>query len=173
MAAESTRRAMLAATLAGVTGSLSLAGCKGITALGPVPAIGPAVVTLEHAIESEEALVAMYRTAAHSIARVSTAAAVITAISAEHQAHLAQLRARLIVPPGHARIRLRAKPARPPSLPADPRQLLATLAAAERAAAARLTGQLLDAPAPLAQLLASISASEAAHVVFLREGESA
>ncbi len=172
MAAESTRRAMLATALAGSLG-LTLTGCNGLTALGPVPAIGPDVLTLEHAIEAEEALVLTYANAGRSAAVAGPAAAMIAAIGAEHQAHLTQLRTRLILPPGHARTRLPPKPARAPSLPADRKRLLMTLAAAERAAAARLTGQLLDAPGPLAQLLASISASEAAHVVFLHRGEPA
>ncbi len=161
--------------LAGLAGLTGLTGCKGITALGPVPGIAPDVVTLEHAIEAEEAMVATYRAALATLAGLDgngggngrRLAAVIAAVHSDHQAHLTQLRARLILPPRLARIRLR--PAKPvPQLPADRHGLVEMLAAAERAAAARLTSELIDAPPALAQLMASISASEAGHMVSLR-----
>ncbi len=176
MAAESTRRVLLATALAGFAGSFGLAGCKGITALGPVPSVGPDVVTLEHAIEAEEAMVAAYRSAAESAAGAGTAGSVIAAIGAEHRRHLARLRARLILPPKDAKdakTRLRPVPRVPPQLPADGRELIKALADAERAAAARLTDQLAGVPPALAQLMASISASEAAHVVYLHKAGSA
>lgn len=174
MAAESTRRVLLATALAGFAGSLGLAGCKGITALGPVPSIGPDVVTLEHAIEAEEAMVATYRSAAESVAGAGPAGSVIAAIGAEHRKHLERLRARLILPPRDAKdAKPRPVPRVPPQLPADGRELIKALADAERAAAARLTDQLAGVPPALAQLMASISASEAAHVVFLRKAGSA
>lgn len=97
--------------------------------------------------------------------------AVVAAIQAEHQAHLARLRARLELPPRLAKTKFRA--ARPSPLPADRHGIIGALVADERAAAARLTSQLLDAPPTLAQLMASIAASEAAHVVYLRRAGSA
>lgn len=176
MAAESTRRVLLATALAGAVGSLGLTGCKGITALGPVPSVGPDVVLLEHAIEAEEAMVATYRSASGSVAGTSTALgaarSVIAAIGAEHQAHLARLRARLILPPQDARKKPKPVSRRPEPLPDDLRGVLKALEAAERGAAARLTEQLAGAPPALAQLMASISASEAAHVVYLKEARS-
>ena len=171
MVAEPTRRVMLASVAAG---SLALAGCKGIAALGPVPKPSLDVVTLEHAIEAEELMVATYRAAASQLAAGGTAArlgAVVTAILAEHQAHLTRLRARLVLPPRLARTKLRS--GRPAPLPADTHGIIDALVAGERAAAGRLTGQLLDAPPALAQLMASIAASEAAHVVYLRRAGSA
>jgi hypothetical protein len=53
-------------------------------------------------------------------------------------------------------------------LPADPAQALQFLADAEQAAATRLGRELLTAPPSLAQLLASIAAAEATHVLVLR-----
>jgi hypothetical protein len=162
---------MLAAAAAG---SLGLAGCKGIAALGPLPKTSPDVVTLEHAIEAEELMVATYRAAAGQLAasgngqRLST---VLTAIQAEHQAHVTRLRARLVLPPRLARTKFAA--GRPSPLPADSHGIVGALVADERAAAARLTSQLLDAPPALAQLMASIAASEAAHVVYLRRAGAA
>lgn len=171
MVAEPTRRVMLAAAAAG---SLGLAGCKGIDALGPVPKVPLDVVTLEHAIAAEKLMVATYRAATEQLASASTSGgaagqrigAAVTAIQAEHQAHLTRLRARLVLPPRLARTRWPAT--RPAPLPTDSQGIIDALVADERAAAARLTRQLLDAPPALAQLMASIAAAEAAHVVYLR-----
>ncbi|HYK34301.1 MAG TPA: ferritin-like domain-containing protein [Streptosporangiaceae bacterium] len=169
--AEPTRRVMLAAAAAG---SLGLAGCKGIAALGPLPNISPDVVTLEHAIEAEELMVATYRAAAGQLAASGNGqrlSAVVTAIQAEHQAHVTRLRARLVLPPRLARTKFAA--GRPSPLPADSHGIIGALVADERAAAARLTSQLLHAPPALAQLMASIAASEAAHVIYLRRAGAA
>ncbi len=165
--AQPARRALLAFTIA-AAGSAWLAGCKGIAALGPVPGVPGDVRTLEQAIAAEEALVMLYKGATGQLPRT---AAVIAAIGAEHEAHLSHLRARLILPPRLARTKI-APSSGMPSLPADRAGVLGALAAQERAAAVRLTGQLADAPAGLAKLLASISASEAAHVVYLRRAGS-
>jgi hypothetical protein len=48
--------------------------------------------------------------------------------------------------------------------------MLTELATAEAAASNRLIGQLARVPPELAQLMASIAASEAGHVVLLRRG---
>src|SRR5215469_9573476 len=173
--ARPTRRALLAAAVAG---SLGLAGCKGIAALGPVPKPSLDVVTLEHAIAAEELMVATYRAAAGQLAASGGAAggatqrlgAVVSSIQAEHQAHVTRLRARLVLPPRLARTKFAA--GRPSPLPADSHGIIGALVADERAAAARLTSQLLHAPPALAQLMASIAASEAAHVIYLRRAGS-
>ena len=178
--AQPTRRVMLAAAAAG---SLGLAGCKGIAALGPVPQLSPDVVALEHAISAEELMVATYRAAADQLAATGPGAAgadgraaqrlsaAVAAIHAEHQAHLTSLRARLVLPPRLAKSRLR--PGRPSPLPAGTQGIIGALVADEGAAAARLTSHLLHAPPALAELMASIAASEAAHVVYLRRAGSA
>lgn len=175
MVAQPSRRAVLAAAAAG---SLTLAGCKGITALGPVPKPGRDVVTLEHAIAAEELMVARYRSAVTGLAAAGTpssAAAASTArrakaevegILTEHEAHLAQLKSRLVLPPRLATAKPRPSPS-PPPVPPGRHAILASLAAAETTASDRLIGWLADAPPALAQLMASIAASEAAHVVLL------
>ena len=162
-----TRRALFGVAAAAV-GTLWLAGCKGITALGPVPKISGDVVTLEHLIAHEEALVDLYATASR---QSSGSADVIATIRAEHEAHLKQLRARLVLPPRLAGTKIAPSRGIPP-LPAGAAALSGALAVAERAAAARLTAQLATVPPGLARLLASISASEAAHVVYLRRSVS-
>ena len=172
MVAETTRRLVLAAMAAG---SLTLAGCKGIAVLGPVPELGTDVVTLGHAIVAEELMVARYEAALSSGAarRVSS---LIQLVHAEHLAHLDQLRSRLILPHGPASRRIaslgltsaspRPSPT-PPPVPSGRHRVLAALAAAETDASDRLIGWIPAAPPALAQLMASIAAAEAAHVVVL------
>ncbi len=96
MAAERTptRRALLTG-VAAAAGAAGLSGCKGITALGPVPKTPADVVTLEHVIAGEEAMVDLYTSARR---QSSAAGEVIAAILAEHEAHLEQLRTRLVLP---------------------------------------------------------------------------
>jgi hypothetical protein len=60
----------------------------------------------------------------------------------------------------------------PVAVPADEKQALASLAAAERALADRRTAALLDAPGELARLLASVAAAGAAHVYLLTAQEA-
>ena len=164
-----TRRVMLAvAATAAAAGSASLAGCKGLAAIGPLPKPTPSVLALEHSIAEEEVLVATYQ-AALAAAAGHLATGLLAAVLADHRAHLAALRSRLIVPPGSKARLAPALGRQPVALPLPPgrRQIATDLAAAERAAAVRLTGQLLTAPPSLAQLLASIGASEAAHAMLL------
>ncbi len=173
MVAEPSRRLVLAAAAAG---SLTTAGCKGIAALGPVPKPGRDVVTLEHAIAAEELMVARYRSAVTALAatasgtaetgKAARAKAAVSAILTEHEAHLGQLGSRLVLPPRLATAKPKPSPA-PPSLPAGRHAMLTSLAAAETSASDRLIGWLTDVPPALAQLMASIAASEAAHVVLL------
>ena len=192
MVAEPSRRLVLAAAAAAAAaGSLTIAGCKGITALGPVPKPGRDVVTLEHAIAAEELMVARYRSALTALAAAGTgpagtgpagtgpagtgpagtskaarAKAAVSAIMTEHEAHLDQLRSRLVLPPRLATAQPKPGPTPPPP-PAGRHAILAGLAAAETSASDRLIGWLDDVPPALAQLMASIAASEAAHVVLL------
>ncbi|GAA0932817.1 hypothetical protein [Streptomyces thermoalcalitolerans] len=56
-----------------------------------------------------------------------------------------------------------------PAVPADGKQALALLAAAERSLSDRRTAALLRAPGELARLLASVAAAGAAHVYLLTE----
>ena len=86
---------------------------------------------------------------------------------AEHRAHLAQLRSRLIVPAGS-----KASPAtpheRPPApVPSGVSASVAFLRTAEQDAATTMLERLHGASSSLAQLFASIGASEATHVPVL------
>ncbi len=160
--------------VAAAAGSLLLAGCKGLAALGPPPKPGADVGTLERAIAAEDEMVRLYRAAVTALAGQPRVAEVVGDVLAEHEAHLRRLRARLIVPRGRPSASPGARPGsglRPmPSLPAagtPPRQIIAGLVSAENAAAARLTGQLLTMPPAVAQLMASIGASEAGHAALL------
>ncbi|MHB1434175.1 MAG: hypothetical protein ACYCVZ_18915 [Streptosporangiaceae bacterium] len=158
---------MLAAAAAG---SVLLAGCKGLAALGPAPRPGADVATLKDAIAAEETLIARYDAALVALSGQQRITRLLTPILAEHRSHLDRLRARLIQPATPS-----ASPSPGPSTTPTPppsggrRRILADLAAAERAAAARLTGQLAAMPPATAQLMASISASEAAHLVVLSQ----
>jgi len=177
--AEPTRRLVLAAA----AGSLTLAGCTGVKVLGPVPTPGADVVALERAIAAEELMVARYASAVSALtgsAATGTQSAsapiramtVVPAIHAEHEAHLAELRSRLLLPARLATARPRPSPT-PAPLPAGWRNIMAALAAAETAASDRLIGWVSVAPPGLAQLMASIAASEAAHVVLLDHPKAA
>ena len=173
MRAEPTRRLVLAVAGAG---SLALAGCKGITLLGSRPKLGAGVVALEHAIAAEELMIGRYRlalaalsSALHTTGKTKAGAsdrAVVAGVLAEHREHLAQLRARLVLPPRLATATPRPSPT-PPTAPSVRHRILAELATAEAAASDRLIRQLPAVPPALAQLMASIAASEAAHVVQL------
>jgi len=183
--AEPTRRLVLAAAGAG---SLTLAGCKGMAVLGPRPKPGVDVVSLEHAIAAEETMIARYQSALTALGGPpaggggagktgetnagAPARATVARVLAEHREHLAQLRARLVLPPRLATASPRPGPTPPPT-PAGRHRILAELAAAEAVASDRLVGKLPDVPPALAQLMASIAASEAAHVVLLGYGRLA
>ncbi|MHB1594080.1 MAG: hypothetical protein ACYCO9_10580 [Streptosporangiaceae bacterium] len=162
------RRVVLAAAAAG---SILLAGCKGLAALGPAPKTGADVATLKDAIAAEETLIAQYNAALAAFSALSgqqRISRLLAPILAEHRAHLDRLRARLIQPAGPSASPKPGPSATPtPTTPGGRRQILADLAAAERTAAGRLTGQLAAMPPATARLMASISASEAAHVVAL------
>src|SRR5258708_25718071 len=153
--AEPTRRLMLAAAAAG---SLTLASCRGISALGPVPKPGADVVALERAITPEELMGARYASALsqltasdgngkQSASAAKHAIAVVKAIHAEHEAHLAQLRSRLGLPARVATARPRPSP-NPPRLPAGWHNIMAALATPETPASDRRTGRIPAAPPP-------------------------
>lgn len=181
VAAAQSRRALLGAAAAALP--LLLAGCKGVQALGAPPRPAPDVALLQAAISAEELMVARYQAALRLPQPLP--AATLGALLAEHQAHLGQLRSRLI--PGSPQAAgavasagaVRSAGARPsagrpspspgqPSVPAGARPAASYLADAEQAASDYLLRQLLLAPPALAQLLASISASEATHVPVLQ-----
>jgi hypothetical protein len=169
------RRALLIASVAAMPALLT--ACRGVQALGTPPPPPADVHTLRKAIEHETALVASY--AAVTVSGGSAApgsqagpagaagggrlAAALAVVLADHRQHLAQLSSRLIEPAGHDS----ATPARA----AGRRGVILTIAQleqAEQAASDRLISQLAGLPPTLAQLFASIAASEATHVPYLQ-----
>jgi rubrerythrin len=166
---------VLAASAAAVP--LLVSACRGVQVLGSPPPPAADVRLLRVAIAAERAMVARYH-AALAQASGSTTAAALTSILAEHQQHLAQLTARLVVPARSSPAQsspAQSSPAPSPSAPPGPggagsglAAALQALETAEQDASARLASQLLDVPPSLAQLLASISASEATHVPVLK-----
>ncbi|MEU3740890.1 hypothetical protein AB0E78_27980 [Streptomyces sp. NPDC032198] len=64
-----------------------------------------------------------------------------------------------------------ASPSRKPAVPKDEKDAVRELAKAERELAKRRGSELLDAPAELARLLASVAAAGAAHAYLLTEGD--
>jgi hypothetical protein len=171
VAADPSRRALLAAA-AGLP--LLVAGCRGAAALGTAPVPAPDVTVLRTAIAAEQVMVTRYR-AAIRLLRDSSAAgsgngpavgATLAGLLTEHQEHLRQLRSRLI--PGSplaVRPALASSPA--PTAPATAQQAISGLGPAEQAASDWLLSRVPQVPPALAQLLASICASEATHVPAL------
>jgi hypothetical protein len=174
------RRTLLAASAAALP--LLLTACKGVQALGTPPPPAPDIVALRTAISAEEVMVARYAAVLKPYRSGGTTSTqspdlvIVTAVKAvytEHVAHLAQLRSRLVESPGSA-----PSPSPSPSPSASPSQTapvtgpiaseLTMLEQAEQAASDRLIGQLGGLPPTLAQLFASIAASEATHVPYLQ-----
>ena len=160
---------MLLASAAALPLLLGAAGCRssdvftGPDPLAGRPPLGHDVLTLQAVIAAEEDMIDLYRLAISGDSGAS-GARTLRALQGQHQQHLVQLKARLIVPPGAS-----ASPS-PSSASPSPRAStvsIARLRAAERASAADLVRRLATAPPALAQLLASIAASDATHVTAL------
>ena len=113
---------------------------------------------------------AVLRTAHGRGGPAASLTAALEPLLAEHRAHLAQLRSRLIIPAGgsaSASPSPSGRPAGAQPVPTAPAAAVAFLKNAEQAAATALLARLVTAPSSLAQLFASISASEATHVPVL------
>ena len=164
MRADLRRRSVLAAAV--MTVPLVAAGCKGVGALGTPPEPGPDVAVLRGAIGTERALIARYRSA---MAGSPALSGTLGPLLAQHREHLARLTSMLIEPAGQG-----ASPDTTPSAAgtaatgSGPAATLAALEAAEAGAARSLDSRLILAPPALAQLMASIAASEASHALLLR-----
>jgi hypothetical protein len=169
------RRRVLAASAATLPFLLGIAGCRSSDAFtGPDPLagrppLGRNVLTLQAVIAAEENMIDLYRTATSGGPGNRTAAQtrMLQSLQAQHEQHLVQLKARLVVPPGAS-----APPSSPSGAAASPSPRastisLAELRAAERASAADLVQRLVTVPPALAQLFASIAASDATHVTAL------
>jgi hypothetical protein len=165
---------MLFASAAALPLLLGTAGCRSSDAFtGPDPLAGPPplgrdVLTLQAVIAAEENLIGLYRAALEGNAAAGHAQTLRTLLS-QHEQHLVQLKGRLIVPPGAS-----ASPSPSASgaggataSPGPGRVGTGRLRAAERASAADLVQRLATVPPALAQLFASIAASDATHVAVL------
>lgn len=155
-----------------------ITGCKGVQALGTPPPPASDIAALRSAISAEKLMVSTYttmlsllhgQTSGQPSSQEATLEAAVRSVQADHIAHLQQLKSRLIEPAGSA---LALSPLPTPSasvsLTGSLSAELMTLEQAEQAAADRLLGQLAGLPPSLAQLFASIAASEATHVPYLR-----
>ena len=163
MTRDATRRCVLTAAAAALP--LAMAGCKGIAALGTPPKPAPGVTVVTDAIAVETQLIARYR---EVLAANPALAGALRPLLAQHPEHLTRLRARLIVPVGGQPLPTpRATERHTAQVPGTPAAALGYLRDAEDAASGALLAHLAAAPPSLAQLLASISASEATHALVL------
>lgn len=152
---------MLAASPTTLSLFLALSACKGPAVLSAPPSVSPQTQTLLRAVTAEQNLVWIYNKA---IAAYSGLAPTLAPLRAEHEAHLVQLRARVIEPTGKpVPDTVTVKPA----LGATKDAALVQLRAAEQAAVTTMMSRLNGASPSLAQLYASIAASEATHVSVL------
>ena len=168
MVREATRRGVLAAVM-----SLPLVatGCKGVGALGTPPRQQPDVAVVRDAIDAETLMISRYNAV---LVAVPALAGPLDPLLQQHREHLARLRARLIEPnPASRPERPSTVAASPAGVPGTPAAARAYLRHAEQAAAQTLLGKLTAAPPSLAQLLASIAASEATHALVLGPGRAA
>jgi hypothetical protein len=161
------RRQLLAASPTTLPLFLALSGCNGPAVLSAPSAVSPQTQMLLQAVTAEQNLIWIYNKA---ITTYSGLAPTLAPLRAEHEAHLAQLRGRVIEPPGkQVPDTLTSRPA----LGATRGAVVAQLRAAEQAAVTTLMSRLAGASPSLAQLYASIAASEATHVSVLSAGAGA
>jgi hypothetical protein len=155
------RRQLLAASPTTLPLFLALSACAGPAVLSAPPTPSPETQTLLHAVTAELDLIWIYNKA---ITAYSGLAPTLAPLRTEHAAHLAQLRARVIEPPGkHLPDTVTAGP----PLGATQADALVQLRGAEQSAVTTLMGRLSSASPSLAQLYASIAASESTHVSIL------
>jgi hypothetical protein len=161
--AVSRRRVLTAAAV--MLPLAATASCGVPEALRKPPGLSASVRTLRASITAEQALVDDYRTV---IRRYPELSGRLDSFLGQHQQHLTQLQSRLIVPP-HVTMSPVPSPAATggPGAAGTADAAVALLVKAEQNAAAAQLGRLDGAPASLAQLLASIAASEATHAVAL------
>ena len=152
---------MLAASATTLPLFAALTACAGPDPLSGPPPLSVGVRVLLDAVTAEQNLIWIYN---RTMASYSALAPTLTALLAEHQAHLAQLRAMIVEPPGRSVPRtVTSKPA----VPGTQGAALALLRATEQSASTAQLRRLAGASPALAQLYASIAASEATHVAVL------
>ena len=167
MAADPTRRRVLAASALAALAAAGTVGCS----LGQPwpwsqpPKQAPDVTLLQDAIAAEAAMISR---CAAVISALPVLTATVSPVLREHRDHLAQLRARLTVPTGAPSPKVTARAHRA-LVPPGEAAAAEYLRDAEHDQAAVLVRWLATVSTPsLAQLLASIGASEATHAVLLR-----
>ena len=152
---------MLAASPTTLPLFLALSACKGPAVLSGPPPLSNQTQVLLNAVTAERNLIWIYNKA---MAGYSALRPTLAPLLAEHQAHLAQLAAGVVEPPGK---KVPDTVTARPTLSATADGALLQLRAAEQAAVVRLLSRLGGASPSLAQLYASIAASEATHVSTL------
>ena len=159
--------------LLAATGCRSSEAFAGPDPLARPPSPAPDVITLEAVIAAEANLIQLYKTAISGGSGTAARPRTLGPLLAQHEQHLARLKARLIEPAGPAAAQASLGPSPSPSSsaasPAPVRVTTARLRAAERASAASLVQRLATVEPALAQLFASIAASDATHVTVLGE----
>jgi hypothetical protein len=172
------RRRILLASATTLPLLLATAGCRssdvfaGPDPLAGRPPLGHDVLTLQTVIAAEETLIHLYRGALNGDSGTATRepqqarSRMLRPLLAQHEQHLAQLRARLIEPPGGTD-QTTGPAASAAGSPGPARVTTAQLRAAERASAAGLVQRLATVEPALAQLFASIAASDATHATAL------
>jgi hypothetical protein len=176
------RRRILLASATTLPLLLATAGCRssdvfaGPDPLAGRPPLGHGVLTLQTVIAAEENLIYLYQAAINGDSATASRepqdarSRLLRALLAQHEQHLAQLRARLIEPPGQTNPTGPAASAAGRSAsPGPARVTTAQLRAAERTSAAGLVRRLATVEPALAQLFASIAASDATHATALAE----
>ena len=93
------RRQLLAASVMTLPLCTTLNACAGPNPLAGPPPLSPEVRALLQAVTAEQNLILVYK---RTISSYSALAPDLDALLAEHQAHLTQLRARVIGPASHA-----------------------------------------------------------------------
>jgi hypothetical protein len=157
------RRQLLVASPSTLPLFLALSACRGPVpaVLSAPPTVSPQTRMLLHAVTAEHNIIWLYNKV---LTTYSGLAPVLEPLRAEHEAHLTQLRSRVIEPPGKTvTTAVTAKP----QVAATSAAALGQLKAAEQQAVTTLMSRLAGASPSLAQLYASIAASEATHVTVL------
>jgi hypothetical protein len=155
------RRQLLAASATTLPLFAALTACAGPDPLSGPPPLSADVRVLLDAVTAEQNLIWIYN---RTMASYSALAPTLTALVAEHRAHLVQLRAMIVEPPGRP---VPGTVTSKPAVPGTRSAALAQLRTAEQSASTAQLRRLAGASPALAQLYASIAASEATHVTVL------
>lgn len=145
---------------------LAVSACRRPEGLAAPPPLSADVRALFAAVTAEQNLIFLYT---RTLAAYSALGPTLDPLLAEHWAHLAQLRSRIIEPPGkHIPNSVTSKPL----IAATGTAAVAQLRVAEQSAVTSQLRRLAGASPALAQLYASIAASEATHVTALETGHA-